>query len=77
MNSNLKDTLSTICGILLAICIPVVALITVGTIIVPTVVTGVLVTIIAVSTGLNGYLIGKAPNAALKTDSQVIAGNQK
>ena len=77
MLSNIKDTLSTICGVLLAICIPVEALQLAGTIVLPSPISPILVAVIAICTGINAYLTGKAPNAAPKTDAQVIAGNTK
>jgi hypothetical protein len=77
MNSNLKDTLSTICGVVLAICIPIEALQIAGTIVLPTSISPILVAIIAICTGVNAYLTGKAPNAAAKTETQVEAGNKK
>jgi hypothetical protein len=77
MSSNIKDTISTICGILLAICIPVEALQLAGSIVLPTSISPILVAIIAICTGVNGYLTGKAPAGTVKSPAEVIQGNSK
>ena len=77
MSSNIKDTLSTICGILLAICIPIEALQIAGTITLPVSISPILVAIIAICTGINGYLTGKAPSGAVKSATNITNGNAK
>ena len=72
--SNLKDTLTTICGIVLAISGGLVTAHISGLVLPAWLVTasGVLAT---VSGAIIGWLTGKAPNATTKTPDQVVAGN--
>jgi hypothetical protein len=74
--SNLKDKLSTICGIIFALCT---ALITTGVsgVALPTWLTAGAGIVAAICGAIIGVLTGKAPNASTKSDSQVAAGNAK
>ena len=74
---NLKDTITNICGIIIAIGGSILALVTVGTLVLPTVVNTVLVVLVTVATALIGYFTGKQPDGAIKTTAQIIKGNQK
>jgi hypothetical protein len=71
---NLKDTLSTICGIIFAICT---ALVTTGVsgVTLPTWLITASGILIAVSGAILGWLTGKNPNATAKTDTQVTNAN--
>jgi VIT1/CCC1 family predicted Fe2+/Mn2+ transporter len=66
-NSNLKDTLSTICGVVLAICTTLLA--TLSTM--PTWLKTTCGILIAISGAVIGVLTGKAPNGTTKTEVQV------
>ena len=71
MATNLKDTLSTICGIIFAICTALVTLGVSGGVVLPTWVTTASGILIAVSGAILGWLTGKNPNATAKTARQV------
>lgn len=75
MNSNLKDKISTICGIILAICT---ALLTtnISGVTLPTWLSATAGILIAISGGLIGYFTGKTPSGITKTPNQVAAGNE-
>lgn len=73
-NSNLKDTLTTIFGILGAISGSILAAAS-GGLEIPPAVKAICGGVAAISVGVIGWLTGKAPNATTKTDSQVVAGN--
>jgi len=70
MTQNWKDTLSTICGILIALCT---ALLTLATI--PTWLQTACGITIAVAGALIGWITGKNPNLSTKTDTQVTNAN--
>jgi len=73
-NSNLKDTLSTICGIVFAICAALVTA-NAGGLALPAEVVTVCGVLAAVSGAIIGFLTGKAPSGAKKTPEQVAAAN--
>ena len=77
MLSNFKDTITSICGLIVAIGGAILGISVGGVIVLPVVATTIVGVLVAIATALIGYFTGKAPNGALKTDSQVIAGNQK
>ena len=70
MSTNLKDTLSTICGIIIAICTALLTLTTIP---------GWLQTAcgiaIALAGAIIGWITGKNPNLSTKTDTQVTNAN--
>lgn len=70
-NSNLKDKVTTICGLVFAVSTALLA------IDVPPVVKTVCGVLAAVSVALIGYFTGKAPSGAQKTEGQVTEGNIK
>jgi hypothetical protein len=72
--SNIKDTLSTICGILAAIGGGILVAGQTG-VTFPTWVTAVAGAMTAICTAIIGYLTGKTPAAAKKTEEQVIDQN--
>lgn len=72
--SNLKDTLTTWCGVLFAVSSGIVAA-AMGGLALPSWLTASSGAVAAISGGIIGFLTGKAPNATKKTDSQVEAGN--
>jgi hypothetical protein len=74
MNSNLKDQITNICGIIFAVCTALLTATTQG-VTLPSWVTGVAGVLIAISGGIIGYLTGKTPSGISKTDKQISAGN--
>jgi len=74
-SSNIKDTLSTICGILFAIASGLVTASMSG-ISMPEWLPAIAGSVMAISGAIIGYLTGKAPSAAKKTESQVVDQNQ-
>lgn len=74
--SNIKDKLSTFCGILIAIAGSVLVAGQSG-LVLPTWLTATAGSIVAIGTGIIGYLTGKAPNAIKKVPTQVVQQNVK
>lgn len=72
---NLKDKVSTICGVIFAVCTSIVATAASGVIVLPTWLTATAGTLIAVSGGIIGILTGKNPNGSTKTTEQVVTQN--
>lgn len=64
--SNIKDTLTTICGLVVAVGGSLLALDGI-----PTNVKAIVGIAVAVSVGVIGWLTGKAPDATTKTTSQL------
>ena len=69
-SSNLKDTLTTICGLVVAVGGSLLAIEGI-----PSNVKAIVGVAVAVSVGVIGWLTGKSPSGAQKTDSQVVAQN--
>ncbi len=67
---NSKDLISTICGIVIAVCGAIVGAIQAG-VVLPTWVNTVCLVLIAVAGGLIGVVTGKNPNLTAKTPRQV------
>lgn len=79
LSSNIKDTLSTIFGILAAISGAIFAAAKSG-VMLPSWATTAAVLVAAISVAGIGYLTGKTPAATAKTDTQVVeqnTGNQQ
>lgn len=76
MNSNLKDKITNICGIVFAICTFLVSS-TLGGLTLPTWVTTAAGLLAAISGGIIGYFTGKKPDGSVKSDSQVTESNAK
>ncbi len=74
--SNIKDKVSTICGVLAAIGGGILVVGQSG-VVLPSWLTAAAGTTVAVCTAIIGYLTGKAPNATVKTTSQVVDQNTK
>lgn len=72
--SNLKDTLTTWCGVIFVLTSSIVGAKASG-VEMPSWLVAPSAGLMAVSGGIIGFLTGKAPNATKKTDSQVEAGN--
>ena len=62
---NLKDTVTTICGIIIAICGAILGL-SVSGIALPTWVITVCTILSAIAAAINGVLIGRNPNGSVK-----------
>jgi len=73
-SSNLKDTLSTIAGVLFAVCTGIVTASASG-VTLPSGLVAAAGTLAAISGAVIGFLTGKAPNATSKTPEQVADGN--
>lgn len=69
--SNLKDTLTTICGLVVAVGGSLLAVEGISANV--KVILGIAV---SVSVGIIGFLTGKAPNGSIKTDSQLKDQNE-
>ena len=67
---NLKDTISTICGIILAICTALITAIASG-LVLPTWVTTACGILAAIAGAILGWITGKNPNLTTKTSRQV------
>jgi len=67
---NTKDLLSTICGVIIAVCGAIVGLIQTG-VVLPAWVNTVCLILIAVAGGVIGVITGKNPNLTTKTPDQV------
>lgn len=76
VTSNIKDTVSTICGILVAIGGSILVAGQSG-VVLPSWLTTASGVTVAVGTAIIGYLTGKAPNAAKKSPDQVVNQNVK
>lgn len=74
MNSNLKDTITNICGIIFVICTALLTA-TASGLILPLWITTASGILVAVSGGLIGYFTGKAPSGLPKTPGQVANAN--
>jgi flagellar motor component MotA len=74
--SNLKDTVTTICGIVFVIASTLLGLNLQG-IALPHVIIVIAGTLVAVTTAVTMYLTGKAPNGTNKTDNQIGDQNKK
>ena len=70
--SNLKDTVTTICGIIVAIGGSLLG----AGIELPVQVKSVLGVLMAISLGLIGWFTGKSPSGADKTDKQIVEQNK-
>ena len=73
--SNIKDKLSTFCGVLVAIAGGVLVAQTAG-LVLPTWLVATCGSVVAIGTAIIGYLTGKTPAAAKKTEDQVIEQNK-
>ena len=67
---NYKDTISTICGIVFAICSSLIIAINSG-LTLPSWIVGTCGALIAVSGAMIGIMTGKTPNLTSKSESQV------
>lgn len=76
LDSNLKNTLSTVFGLLAVVCGAVVSVATAG-VALPALVVTIATVGGAVSVGIIGWLTGKAANASNKTDQAVEASNKQ
>jgi len=76
-SSNLKDTISNICGGIIAIGGSLLAMSVSGTLPLPTSMVGILSAAVAIATAVIGYFTGKTPSGAVKTDNQVANQNVK
>lgn len=74
--TNIKDTLTTYCGIVVAICGSILGLQATGMVF-PEWVTLILVVLGSIATGLIGWANGKNANLTPKTDAQIAAQNGK
>ena len=66
-----KNTLSSICGLIIVICGAIATLGASGGIVIPTWITSVCGALAAISAGLIGWITGKNPNLTSKTPDQV------
>lgn len=74
MASNLKDTLSTIAGLVFAVASAILAA-TASGLVLPAWLTTACGVAVAISGALIGFLTGKAPSGKAKTEEQVVASN--
>lgn len=74
-NSNLKDTLSTVFGLLAVVCGAIVSVATAG-VALPAVVVTIATVGGAISVGIIGWLTGKTPSGDKKTPEQIVDGNK-
>jgi uncharacterized membrane protein HdeD (DUF308 family) len=72
--TNIKDTLSTICGVLLAIAGAILSLQTTG-IILPAWVNTTTMIVAAIASAIIAYLTGKNPNGKAKSNNQISTQN--
>ncbi len=72
--SNLKDTLTTITGILIALS-GTVAILAKSGVAIPENINTLAISIGVIALGIQGYLTGKNPNGTTKTAEQVVAQN--
>lgn len=72
---NLKDKVSTVCGILLVVSGALLSVVTAGVALPAVVVTGATLTA-SLSGGILAYLTGKNPNGSKKTVTQVEDANK-
>ena len=75
--SNLKDTITSICGLIIAVGGSLLGIVASGAVVLPSVVTTILGVLVAVATALIGYFTGKAPDGTAKSVTQVTAQNVK
>ena len=75
MTSNLKDLISTICGIIIAVCGAGTGIIWQLGVTLPKWVTPVAIALAGIATLVLGIITGKNPNLTTKTDAQVTAQN--
>ena len=74
MSSNLKDTLSTVCGVVFAIGTAILGVAASG-VVLPGWLTAGATAVIAIAGGVLGFLTGKNPNLSTKSAEQVTEQN--
>jgi hypothetical protein len=73
--SNIKDTLTTVCGVIFFVCTSIVTM-NVSGVILPTWLTSTCGVLIGISGAIIGWLTGKTPAGVTKTDTQVAQQNK-
>ena len=75
MNSNIKDTVSTICAWVTVVGGALLGAHALGQIVLPEVVLGILGAIVGIATAITQFLTGKNPDGSKKSESQVERSN--